>query len=53
MNPKEKEEIDARLRIATETLYDDYKNDKELTAFTVLDGGDVWEDLPEYQKSET
>jgi hypothetical protein len=36
-------EQDRTLEIAAERLYDDYKNDKELTIFTQLDGEDFYE----------
>jgi hypothetical protein len=36
-------EQDKTLEIAAEHLYDDYKNDKELTIFTKLDGEDFYE----------
>ncbi len=38
-----KAETDKQLRIAADALYDDYKNDKELTAFTVLDSEEFYE----------
>jgi hypothetical protein len=34
---------DRTMEIAAERLYDDYKNDKELTIFTQLDGEDFYE----------
>ena len=36
-------EQDRTLETAAECLYDDYKNDKELTIFTQLDGEDFYE----------
>ena len=36
-------EKDRTLEIAAERLYDDYKNDAELTIFTQLDGEDFYE----------
>jgi len=36
-------EQDKTLEAAAERLYDDYKNDKELTIFTRLDGEDFYE----------
>lgn len=38
-----KVETDNQLRLAADALYDNYKNDKELTAFTVLDGEEFYE----------
>lgn len=37
------EESNKRLAVAAEALYDDYMNDKELTAFTSLDFEDFYE----------
>jgi hypothetical protein len=34
---------DRTMEIAADRLYDDYKNDKELTIFTQLDGEDFYE----------
>jgi hypothetical protein len=34
---------DRTLEMAADRLYDDYKNDKELTIFTQLDGEDFYE----------
>ena len=34
---------DKTLEMAADRLYDDYKNDKELTIFTQLDGEDFYE----------
>jgi len=34
-------QIYEKMRLAAELLYDDYMNDPELTAMTVLDGEDV------------
>jgi hypothetical protein len=36
-------EQDKTLEMAAERLYDDYKNDPELTIFTQLDGEDFYE----------
>jgi len=36
-------EQDRTLETAAERLYEDYKNDKELTIFTCLDGEDFYE----------
>ena len=36
-------EQDKTLEVAAERLYDDYKNDTELTIFTQLDGEDFYE----------
>lgn len=38
-----KAETDARLRKAADELYDDYANDLELTALTVLDSEEFYE----------
>lgn len=38
-----KAETDARLRKAADELYDDYANDTELTALTVLDSEEFYE----------
>lgn len=38
-----KAEMSARLQKAAEEMYDDYLNDKELTAFTVLDSEEFYE----------
>ena len=37
------DEGNKHLTMAAETLYDDYKNDKELTSFTVLDFEEFYE----------
>ncbi|GHV93098.1 hypothetical protein AGMMS50268_36010 [Spirochaetia bacterium] len=44
-----KEETKSQLKAAAERLYPDYKNNKELTAFTQLDG----EDFADFQSDET
>ena len=36
-------EQDRTLEMAADRLYDDYKNDPELTIFTQLDGEDFYE----------
>lgn len=38
-----KEEMQQQLELAANELYDDYKNDKELTAFTSLDFENFYE----------
>jgi hypothetical protein len=38
-----KAEQQSAMRKAAELAYDDYKNDKELTIFTLLDGEDFYE----------
>jgi len=37
------EEFKSEMEFAAETLYDDYINDKELTAFTAIDYEDFYE----------
>lgn len=38
-----KEEMKHQMKLAAEELYDDYVNDKELTAFTTLDFENFYE----------
>jgi hypothetical protein len=38
-----RQEIARQMEVAAEALYDDYANDKELTAFSILDGEDFYE----------
>jgi hypothetical protein len=38
-----KEDTKSQLKAAASKLYNDYKNDKELTVFTQLDGQDFYE----------
>ena len=38
-----RQETARQMEVAAEALYDDYANDKELTAFSILDGEDFYE----------
>jgi hypothetical protein len=38
-----RQEITGQMETGAEVLYDDYANDKELTAFSILDGEDFYE----------